>query len=912
MNAFLACISIFVLIIVSIENGFCKLFPISPFDERLETSMFPNDRLSLDDCHLRYYKYGRQGLVKPAFGTPAYPTEFAHMAAIGWTLANGTVDWKCGGSLIWENYVLTAAHCTLDNGVAPDVARFGDINILSDDDDQYAQQLKIVEIFTHPEYRFSTVYNDIALLKLETNVTLHPTVVPACLWTDKEVRFPTLEATGWGNTGFAQERTPTLLKVGLKPVNNTECNKIYDGSNRRFRDGIRDQEQICAGDERMDTCPGDSGGPLQVKLLHNGKMSPFVVGITSFGTACGLSTPGVYTRVSAYFDWISETMQKQESNVFYWSLQPVSCATRYVYLRDYEKDVVIGRSKDRIDLDSDNAHIAFARHELSHKVDIGWQDYNVRRENCSGTLIADDTVLTLAECTSNYGVAPTYVVYDNIWDRYDIAEIHVHPEYREYSLYNNIAILKLRKRLKFSENLRPACIWHSQAIPSPQLAVSGIGRIDVNRFNTGEQYSAFEPMEINLLVRLSVNTKENCTIPSEFRSRLSRGLTKEHLCVGDPLFLLPTSCQLLYGAPMQLPMFRTNRYYQYAYGLNLFGRDCGFGEAAVSTRLFTHVDWMKTVLLPNFHDGDSTIQFINPDWKENDTCEFDYDEDITGICTHYSECSKVWNDFQAKRRVSFCSSSSVVCCPMRFIHKNQPADHEDELDSCSTEYSTLHPTISSLDELSSFPHVITVRWAGDNPSHCLASLITKRMVVTTASCTPRNTTTDVQVVLDNTTTISVEKTIIHPNYRKNDHTDNIALLRLSRNIIPTTTVFPACIWMNLTHTPLNLRLTERENTSSSSRQVVPMYNTDCQRDYNGRINADQLCVDELDFNPNNTCYNAGDQLAWFQPSDAEFTGETKVTPHVVGFYSHGERCDKGTPGVFTRITSYVDWIRQNI
>lgn len=63
--------------------------------------------------------------------------------------------------------ILTIFNCS---GSSPDVARFGDINIFSDEDDQYAQQLRIVDIFRHPEHRFSATYNDIALLKLEAKV----------------------------------------------------------------------------------------------------------------------------------------------------------------------------------------------------------------------------------------------------------------------------------------------------------------------------------------------------------------------------------------------------------------------------------------------------------------------------------------------------------------------------------------------------------------------------------------------------------------------------------------------------------------------------------------------------------------------------------------------------------------------
>ena len=54
----------------------------------------------------------------------------------------------------------------------------------------------------------------------------------------------------------------------------------------------------------MDTCPGDSGGPLEIKLLNDGRLIPFVIGITSFGKACGTSTPGVYTKISSFLTWI--------------------------------------------------------------------------------------------------------------------------------------------------------------------------------------------------------------------------------------------------------------------------------------------------------------------------------------------------------------------------------------------------------------------------------------------------------------------------------------------------------------------------------------------------------------------------------------------------------------------------------
>ncbi|XP_021702578.1 uncharacterized protein LOC5566813 isoform X1 [Aedes aegypti] len=907
IDRFKSVIALCLVIIASFDESQCKLYPISPFPDELATAMFPNERMSLDDCHLRYYKHGKQGLVAPAFGEPAYLREFAHMAAIGWTKPDGTISWKCGGSLVWDNYVLTAAHCVTDNGSSPDVARFGDINIFSDEDDQFAQQLRIVQIIRHPDHRFSTTYNDIALLKLEANVTLHPTVSPACLWKDEDIRFPTLEATGWGDTGFAQERTPTLLKVTLKPINNSECHESYGTSLRRLREGIKNH-QMCAGDERMDTCPGDSGGPLQVRLLHNGKMTPFLVGVTSFGSACGNANPGVYTRVSSFFTWIEETIRKEENFPISWNMNPITCALRFVHLREYEDDLIQSRSEDYLSIDGTKAHMTFNYGELNHVVTIGWKNRNVRRNNCSGTLIEDDVVLTLAECASNAGIAASYIELKDPSDRIDIAEIRVHPAYRANSLYNNIAVLKLKKRVKFNSNRTPVCIWYSHNIPSPQLQVAGIGRTDINKLNYGDMFDfVYDPMETYLLPRASVNTNQNCTIPREFLPRLSNGLANEHLCVGNPIFLVPNSCRLVYGAPMQLPMYRTDRFYTFAYGLNSFGRDCGFGEAAVSTRLHSHMDWLKTVLLPNFRTANS-VQFVNPDLKEDDLC--DYGDDTRGVCTHYERCPKIWDDFNAQRIVHFCSSSRIVCCPKRFILKERLTS--DELDSCSAEYRNLHANYYDILQTSSAPHIVTLLGTAAS-NRCLGSLITKSIVVTAASCvallnSPR------QAAMADGSIAQIRQTTVHPNYDRMRAANDIALVQLQRPIVPTAEVIPACIWTNLTHTPLHLRL-YRENTEDPPPQMVTMYNTDCQRDYTQKISADQLCVDQVvPLDPPNSCYHAGDQLVWPEPDNGEDdpSADATAASHVVGFYSYGEQCSSNNPGVFTRISSYVEWIRENI
>lgn len=97
--------------------------------------------------------------------------EFPHMAAIGWLKWNNfEVDWNCGGALITETFVLTAAHCTSNDGRKPNVVRMGDVDLTSPLDNFYIQQFGIRNIVKHPLYSVSTNDNDIALIQISGQV----------------------------------------------------------------------------------------------------------------------------------------------------------------------------------------------------------------------------------------------------------------------------------------------------------------------------------------------------------------------------------------------------------------------------------------------------------------------------------------------------------------------------------------------------------------------------------------------------------------------------------------------------------------------------------------------------------------------------------------------------------------------
>ena len=246
-------------------------------------------------------------------GTQATTTDYPWMAF----LADQDGEQYCGASLVSPTWVLTAAHCFLNEaGDEVDIATAANSTVVLRSDSVFplasdAVEAQIGQIIVHPDYQPDAASSpnendfDIALVELTAALSIPPVPLAA---TGSAGPADGVEARilGWGATAVSDENeainpSDDLLTATQLIVNNETCSTVYGG-------GITGN-MICAGSngDETDSCQGDSGGPLLVANNNS-----FVqVGIASFGgtetgPACGdPEAPGVYARVSALAQFIS-------------------------------------------------------------------------------------------------------------------------------------------------------------------------------------------------------------------------------------------------------------------------------------------------------------------------------------------------------------------------------------------------------------------------------------------------------------------------------------------------------------------------------------------------------------------------------------------------------------------------------
>ncbi|XP_051511367.1 serine protease [Myxocyprinus asiaticus] len=219
----------------------------------------------------------------------SWPWQVSLQDFIGWHF--------CGGSLINEYWVVTAAHCNVRTSHR---VILGEHNKGSSNTQEDTQTMKVEKVFTHPQWNPNTINNDISLIKLASPATLKAQVSPVCLAETSDVFAPGMicATSGWGVTRYNALLTPDKLQQTALPLLSNENCKNYWGSN------ISDI-MICAGAAGASSCMGDSGGPLVCQINDVWTL----VGIVSWGSSrCDTNMPGVYARVTELRDWVDQIL----------------------------------------------------------------------------------------------------------------------------------------------------------------------------------------------------------------------------------------------------------------------------------------------------------------------------------------------------------------------------------------------------------------------------------------------------------------------------------------------------------------------------------------------------------------------------------------------------------------------------